>query len=119
MKGQVAGWDGFFENLLEPRRSLLQLLSVFQTWPSVWVWLVLSHIGARPYLSAVPLPVGTTGAPRLYIGGLPLPWQMRQVCDAAFSICPLQLLAGFNRSRGDMYTAYVRCAALFLIAFRF
>ena len=80
-RAKVGGWDGFIEKSLpEPRRSLLQLLSVFQTWPAVWIWSVLSLLSARPYFCAVPLPGSSKKwSPRLYIGGLPLPWQIREV----------------------------------------
>ena len=95
-KSRINGWDGFFASLPEPERSIIRFLSLIQTFPTLWTWLLLSLLRQRQYLDCVPLPNSREahGEPapmserselrrrdpaRLYIGCLPLPWHVRQL----------------------------------------
>jgi hypothetical protein len=67
------GWDGDFNTLSQPHKSIIWFLSYMQTFPTVTLWLVCGVVGTRRYLDMVPLPstgpsLSSKSSPALYIG---------------------------------------------------
>jgi hypothetical protein len=67
------GWDGSFETLPQPQKSIIWFLSYMQTVPTVTIWLVVSLFGTRHYYDRIPLPPSVSlladkPTPALFIG---------------------------------------------------
>ena len=72
-KESTMRWDGSFDTLPQPQRSLIWFLSYMQTVPTLTIWLVIGMFGKRHYYDRVPLPVNQPlsaagSRPALYIG---------------------------------------------------